>query len=1194
MAYVPMKAEMEQVGRRLSQWQASLVLVLSCSAVLAILWIFSLSDIFVQFGRTGRVLAWLCLAAVIAAAMWRVNAIIKRPRTVLGVAALIERAFPQLDNHLINYIQFASSPNPSVFTEAYVKRGVPEWRQINIEAMKDRKAHIRANIVLAATLVFLVAPVFAAGRTWLVSLYRIVNPFSNTPPVSLTSIISVEPGDATALQGGPAILTCKVRGRKGHRVAVDIKPADTEKTSYDLGKITSGDIEEFSYRIPRLATDTEYRFRAGDSPFPKWYKLTARPPLAFTRVEIRATPPAYTRYNPRVFDGMAEEVEVPQGSRLEIAALCNLPVTSLVATLKGEIPLPFSPDQDRKRWTGEAQVMSGTLLSLTACSEFGEVVETPVKLSIIPDKEPVITILSPKGKISLPPETTPSVQFSVQDDYGLAEVWIERVPAGSAKQTTGQVLEKWPVSEWTFFKDWLARDLSVDRSQPLVFRVVARDNYPFGERRTASAPVVFEPVQVESAAKKEAAALAAASATLGKIIEMQRANVDKTTKYIAAIDATASENWLDLASVQETIRKLTGDLLQNKLNPLGSMTVPVRKLYMEEMPEVVAKLKDAGSLRGPEQKAAAERSLRIEETILRKLTFAEVAAEKSQTQRKASAVAAMLENLIKGQTKAIASTRDFIEKKASVGKSLVNQQDALASDVSAFMKACREEADSVSGSDPKLADSFRSIGSACEQEKIKEDMVRAAERLDNNLPADAVPLQEQALAKLKKIESMLNQSQVAAAEERLAAVTEAMEQTKVKLDKLAGLEAKVVESMLAVEKQQDKQDKETDLMEEEAAEIRRNMKDALLQVPVDLQIFPELSVANELVEDVIAGFEEVEQFAGSEKWGADKVQEINEIKPEFFIDQMKKARDRVDSSEMWLPDEPDVFKWNTEAFDREEQPKMALGALSSTAEDLVGDLLKESKELEEATRDTATNFGQPDAPPPGWEVAEGDQVSFGAQGKSGNQAPDHKEQSGRGNIGRQGMANGEAAAGSGTIGEGDPNIEERRTPEPLQSGQIQADGDADTKATGGGKLGSGSADDVGMAGNGTEKRMDAAGAGSLEGLEALMARTDALYIKASLRNLRTDSLAAAAHHIRQAADAIAEGLPISQVREYQRKAAAALKQAQVELGAGVSASMADDAKALPVEDLVDSGAENVPSSYKDLVAEYFRSLNESL
>jgi len=297
--------------------------------------------------------------------------------------------------------------------------------------------------------------------------------------------------------------------------------------------------------------------------------------------------------------------------------------------------------------------------------------------------------------------------------------------------------------------------------------------------------------------------------------------------------------------------------------------------------------------------------------------------------------------------------------------------------------------------------------------------------------------------------------------------------------------------------------------------------------------------------------------------------------------------------EMWLAEKADDIKVTEETFDQEELGFMALSALPTELEDLVGDLIEEQEEAAAEADDGAMNFGMPDVAP-GWEVMEGETTTFAAQGKSGNQAPDHKEQDGRSNVGRQGMSSGETAAGAGTIGEGDPNIEKRMTTDPLQSGQVQADGEADENATGGGKLGSGAADDVGQAGTGSERRMDSTAQGSLKGLEALMAKTQALHVKASLLNLRTESLGAAAHHMRQANDAIAAGLPISQIREFQNQATAALRRAQAELDAGLGGVLDGDRQTQFLENAVDGGAEEAPANYRDLVAEYYKSLSDTL
>jgi len=399
--------------------------------------------------------------------------------------------------------------------------------------------------------------------------------------------------------------------------------------------------------------------------------------------------------------------------------------------------------------------------------------------------------------------------------------------------------------------------------------------------------------------------------------------------------------------------------------------------------------------------------------------------------------------------------------------------------------------------------------------------------------------------------------------------------------------------MDAVRGQKDKSDKDADLMEEAYEELLKNTKEAMLEIPADLHVFMDLNVANDLVEDVFSIFQEVEQVLDEDGEAPDApVVEMAFAKAEELLEGMEAAEGRLDDMEMWLGEQADNKKVESEPLDREEMPEagMALGALAAEVEDMIGDLLKQADNSEEAD-DGAQNFAAPDMPM-GWEVTEGETASFAAKGKSGNQEPDHKQQDGRSNVGRQGMSVGETAAGSGTIEEGDPNIEERRTEDPAQAGQVDLDGEADTKATGGGKQASGKADDIGMGGG--VKRMDSTEGGSMEGMEAMMAqRADDTFAKASMKNLRVGALADAAHHLRQSTDAIAQG-EIGQVKEHRRMALAALKRAKAELSAETSGGLQVEGAAGILENVVDQGPDLAPPKYRDQVAEYYKALNDSL
>ena len=149
-----------------------------------------------------------------------------------------------------------------------------------------------------------------------------------------------------------------------------------------------------------------------------------------------------------------------------------------------------------------------------------------------------------------------------------------------------------------------------------------------------------------------------------------------------------------------------------------------------------------------------------------------------------------------------------------------------------------------------------------------------------------------------------------------------------------------------------------------------------------------------------------------------------------------------------------------------------------------------------------------------------------------------------------------------------------------------------TRATGGGKLGTGKADGKGMGGG--AKRLDSTEEGSSEGMAALMARqADAVYAQASLKNMRVDSLKDAAHHIRQSGDAIARG-EIGQSKEFRQLAVGALRKAQAELSEGPTGVVEFGRAPDMLKDAVEGGPDMAPPQFRDSVSEYYKALNESL
>ena len=146
--------QLEGVGRTVLGWRAQLRLLMAVTGVIVFVCLFSLIDLWLQYGRQERLFIWTAMIVLIAVGIWFVRRTLKRRLKSLAVAAMLEKAFPQLDNHLINYLQFAVNPQEDPFKQAYVSQGAPAWGNLDITQMKNRKRFKHVLYVLAACSLF--------------------------------------------------------------------------------------------------------------------------------------------------------------------------------------------------------------------------------------------------------------------------------------------------------------------------------------------------------------------------------------------------------------------------------------------------------------------------------------------------------------------------------------------------------------------------------------------------------------------------------------------------------------------------------------------------------------------------------------------------------------------------------------------------------------------------------------------------------------------------------------------------------------------------------------------------------------------------------------------------------------------------------------------------------------------------------
>jgi hypothetical protein len=161
------------------------------------------------------------------------------------------------------------------------------------------------------------------------------------------------------------------------------------------------------------------------------------------------------------------------------------------------------------------------------------------------------------------------------------------------------------------------------------------------------------------------------------------------------------------------------------------------------------------------------------------------------------------------------------------------------------------------------------------------------------------------------------------------------------------------------------------------------------------------------------------------------------------------AESLVEEMEMWIPNSPDYIKWIME--EPLDFPEIPMVDLPDQLWDLIGDLIEEQDELNDAAEDVTSAWADSLAEGAGWEVAGGPISNFSAVGKTGNQLPDNNELSGRSGDGRAGRSQGQLveSIAKGLQGRQTPT---RITNDPYEQGVVkELQQMATGGATGGGK-----------------------------------------------------------------------------------------------------------------------------------------------
>jgi len=1183
---------LQDINGKINRWHAFEHFIFLVAAVLIAGIVLTALDVWLRprgFGRFILSGVWVTLA--VAGFAWLMR-ILGRRRTPAATAAFLEKQFPQLDNHLINRVLFADESAQSSWLKIYLKEGVPMLGTLPLDEIKNKKLRKRGGLAVAVAALALLLPAFVLGTPWTVAMQRVLNPFAKLAPPTLASVIEVLPENKTIVQGDPVTLMVVTKGFAGQTIDLDLYPSDDKRSAIRIAEIKStGVVETNAYIVSKVSSSLEYRFRVGDAYPTDKYAIATVPPLSLASVQLKVTPPAYTALPELTFNVLTNQIALPAQSQINIQATCNRPVESMTIAF-GEDAEPMDANASKATWSTVQKVAESGVFTIAAKDKYGLEMRVPIRYEVQEDRSPSIRLISPAAaKAVLPPDAVPALLFEVADDYGIREVRIERVRKGTkADVEEGEVLKSWTLTgnaEKVFNQKWVGSIEDVDVAS--VLRIVAIDNAD-NAHRTVSQPIAFDFSTLSAQMEGEKQNRADARKTLGELIAKQRAALTTTTKLKNALPVFDEEPWTDVTAAQADIRAYAATLAKTKDSSLGAIRVMIEKAQAP-LADAVTSLNRTLTGAADKRDDNAANAITAQNTILRLLAQADSGMGKGEISQTAAGVLAMLEGLKKGQTDNLRATQKYVQNSGKLPAAIVDRQDNLGLDANAMIAYCREEA-KQNRDDADFGKLMLQIADKAVELQLHPMIINIAELMDNGPLSQTLEPQTTVTNNIAVLMMFLNEWREAETAEKQEDLLKAIQDAKQSWKKVQDLQAEIVDAFRDTGGQGDKTEKLDDDELEEVIELHRNQLTAILQVAVDLQAFPDTEAVNELVTDVFQTFEEMKQALGS---ATNEVVELGLQKEDFWLEAMAATGKKVDEMEMWLMAEPDTTARNTEQFDKDEMPTIGQVTTPEELQDIIGDLMDQEKEKENEADDSVTNQGAAN-PDPGWGIAEGEIVDYSAAGKSGNERPEHKDQDGRSQVGRQGMSDGEVASSSGAINEGDEDMTKRRTQDHNQSGDVEEEGHTDSTATGGGKN-SGYAQEKGMEGNEASTRRDTkVGGESTPEMtrEQLRRNAETIYGSAQINNLKTYNFKKYIEFSRQLEALEKQNASPAMIAELHKKAMRELEIMKAHLESGIST--ADMGAMSDADRFTDDGTaaspDDAPAEYREMVSDYFKALGE--
>lgn len=744
-------------------------------------------------------LRWAALLGQVGYVAWGVRGILahraREQRAAEWAARAVEERHPELDNALINAVQFEASLSradavQAVLMQREMLRAESAIAALPGEAVPGRDAELRAlrTVAYFGSAWLAIAVLFSSG--FLAVVPRIFLPWLDelTPPFSLTRY-DVRPAGATIRAGeslniritvtGPVpadlVLMTRATGAGWRRIAME----NLEPGKYAV-TLTSLQEDTFYYAQGGSSRSARYRIRVVSAPKVKELKAT----YAF---------PAYTRRPAASMPLPEEGIRALHGTSVTLVAVSNRPLRGgalHVRTVDGteQVYPVAATGPDQTHGTAGFTLSRPGEFRLALVGEDSQVNETAWKgkITVDRDERPNVWFSHPGQDLLVTPSMRVPLLIEAEDDHGVQRIEVHRLI-----NDLGDSPRSFPTeTPQPQFSQRLLLDLSELGLRPgdvIKYYGVAVDNEPshpnFGETEPYTINVVTpeeyqraledrSPEEVTDQPKDMARAvpdLAERQERLAKEMERLLKELQKNPSNAEA-QRKFKQAQADQKALQSEARELAREMKEYAQSPSSSALERALKQAIGQMAEQLSaaaegSMQQAQGSPGASAKAAEEAKRQLQRLERRMEEQIQKALENLEKVYPLFNDVERFMALLDRQGQLVLKSREY-EQKSTLSKSdkarleeLQRQQGLIREELRQLQADFRTHADAAEKDFPRAARSARKIAEEIGRRQIVELMQEGQDHFRQWNGREAVEKSREPLAQLEAMVSQCRAGQ---------------------------------------------------------------------------------------------------------------------------------------------------------------------------------------------------------------------------------------------------------------------------------------------------------------------------------------------------------------------------------------------------------------------------------------------------